>query len=211
MAKSKPRKPTESFAHIAFGKDGTVRKNMHTLSSEKETQELEAIHFFKEGLGKKSPGLFIQKIGKLPEYGHDFSLDTSNGHVTVQLTELVERAYARPLTAEEDGKCLYKEYIAKEYGAIPWGVDTEQRDAALYRAIEKKIERKYAKELGEQLWLVVFTTSTYYLVEYSEASVLRQSPALLMAREYLQKLQQPVFDEVWFTNLQTVPIRIWPL
>jgi hypothetical protein len=210
MAKHKPPKPTESFGHISFGKDGSVAKHIDTLPPYKEAQELAAIDFFKEGLKQRFPDFSICQIQQLPESGHDFLFDTSRGPITVQLTELVEREYARPLTRDEYGNSSHKEYILKESGGIPWGVDIQQRESALRRLIERKIGKHYAKGADERLWLVVFTTSSYYRVEYFQGEVLHQSQALLEARDYLANLQQPTFDEFWFTDLQTAPVRIWP-
>ena len=45
-----PKKPTEPFGHIAFGKDGNVRKHVEQLSSNKAAQEHEIGHRFADGL-----------------------------------------------------------------------------------------------------------------------------------------------------------------
>jgi hypothetical protein len=77
-------------------------------------------------------------------------------------------------------------------------------------AIEWKLEKLYAKSDSETLWLVVFCTSTYLQPEYYEGGRLRVSAALIEARKYLQALPNCVFDEIWYTNLLTRPVRIWP-
>ena len=208
--KGKPRKPTEPFGHIAFGKDGSVTKRMDELSSDKDEQEGGAIHRFAERLRDSLPSLVIEGLTPLSQADHDFLLRTSAGDVTVQLTELVERDYARPISAEEYNRGVFQEYIQKAPGAIPWGIDTERRDTALRRVIQKKIDKNYAKAHGETLWLVVFSTSSSYLTEYFEAVERKESRGLDSAVRYLNSLQQCVFDRVWYTNLQSRPVLVWP-
>jgi hypothetical protein len=209
--KRKPPKPTEPFGHIAFGKDGSVAKHIDQLSTEKEDQEAGAMRIFLKSLGVSFPSLKIHRVQQLKEAGHDFVLQTSAGAITVQLTELVERDYARPITAEEYNRGRYREIIQRESPEIHWGIDTEHRDTALRRVIQNKVEKNYAKDPGETLWLVVFSTSAYFLTTYFKAGQRRESRALTIAYEYLDALEQLIFDEVWYTNLQTRPVRIWPL
>jgi hypothetical protein len=34
--------------------------------------------------------------------------------------------------------------------------------------------------------------------------------AVSMARDYLNNHEQAIFDQIWYTNLVTLPVRIWP-
>ena len=43
-----PRKPTDPFGHIAFSKNGSVKKVMKKLSENKEQQESGAMDIFLE-------------------------------------------------------------------------------------------------------------------------------------------------------------------
>lgn len=206
----KPRKPTEPFGHINFGKDGSVSKHMFQLPSQKEEQETGAIQFFVEGIKDAQLGPHVYDIKKLPEADQDFLLNTSIGPVIVQLTELVEREFTNELSLDEYNSGRYNHFILKQSGQIPWAVNTELRDSALIRVIEKKITKNYSKSDKEILWLVIFTTSLHFMTEYSEGGKLKKSKALLLAQEYLRALPKCIFDQVWFTNLQTRPVRVWP-
>lgn len=206
----KPRKPTEPFGYLSFGKDGSVSKRMSQLSSEKEEQEMGAIEFFVKGIKDAQLGFYICDIKKLPEADQDFFLNTSIGPVIVQLTELLERDFTKEVSRDEYDSGRYSHFILKQSDQIPWVVDTELRDSALIRVIKKKITMNYSKSDTETLWLVIFTTSSYFMTEYSEGGKLKKSTALLLAQEYLRALPKCIFDQVWFTNLQTRPARVWP-
>jgi hypothetical protein len=183
---------------------------MDKLSSDRETQQLEAATKFAAGLADRVSGLSVLRIRQLPEASNDFVFETTRGEVTVELTELVETEYARPISQQEYDQGLFTEYLGKEYGAIPWGIDPKKRDAALSRLVQKKCARGYSKAATEKMWLVVFTTTAYYWLERHNDGVLEQSAALLEARKYLGTLPHIVFDEIWFTDLLTSPICVWP-
>jgi hypothetical protein len=208
--KRKPKKPTEPFGYISFGKNGAVSKHIFELSHEKEDQEIGAVERFIGGLNQLSDYPNVNGFDKLPEADHDFTLDTSAGSITVQLTELVERDYAKPISKQEynEGKC--HDFIQKAPGMIPLAADNYWLQNCLRRAIERKLEKFYAKSDSETLWLVVFCTSTYLQTEYYVDGRLRVSAALTEARKYLQTLPNCVFDVIWYTNLLTRPVHIWP-
>jgi len=208
--KRKPKKPTEPFGYISFGKNGAVSKHMFELSQEKEEQEIGAVEKFIDGINQLSDYPNVNGFDKLPEADHDFTLDTSAGSITVQLTELVERDYAKPISKQEYNEGKYHDFIQKAPGMTPWAVNTHCLQNYLRRAIERKLEKLYAKPDSDALWLVVFCTSTYLQTEYYEGGRLRVSAALIEARKYLQTLPNCVFDEIWYTNLLTRPVRIWP-
>ena len=208
--KRKPKKPTEPFGYISFGKNGAVSKHMSELPQEKEEQEIGAVERFIDGINQLSDCPNVNGFDKLPEADHDFTLDTSAGSITVQLTELVERDYAKPISKQEYNEGKYHDFIQKAPGMIPWAVDAHCLQNCLKRAIERKLDKHYAKSDSETFWLVVFCTSTYLQTEYCEGVKLRVSAALIKARNYLQTLPNCVFDEIWYTNLLTRPVRIWP-
>lgn len=208
--KRKHRKPTEPFGYLAFGKNGTVRKHMSQLPDEKEPQEIAVMQRFVEGVSSLRSDLTICSFAPLPEADHDFRLITSKGDVTVQLTELVERDYAKTIAKEEYKIENYQLYIQKEYGAMPLAVDPQRLRTSLKRSIEKKVEKHYAKTSPEVWWLVIFCTSPYVRTEYFESGQPKVSDVLVEAREYLRTVPNCVFDEIWYANPLTRPVRIWP-
>ena len=148
---------------------------------------------------------------KLPEADHDFRLDTSEGPITVQLTELVEREYAKPISMNEQRHGKHQHLIQKDLDGTTLAVDIHALRTCLTRAIQRKLDKHYSKPDSETLWLVMFCTSTYLLTEYYDAGQLKVSDALVEARRYLRSLRDCIFDEIWYTNLQTRPIRVWPV
>ena len=206
-----PRKPTDPFGHIAFSKNGSVKKVMKKLSENKEQQESGAMNIFLEFMKITRPELKMDIDHKLPEADHDFLLKSTNGPITVQLTELVEGDFIFQKAKGKNNKGEHREYIHNSYGHMLWAVDNELRDSALVRAIETKVKKNYSKGISEILWLVIFSTSSFLQTEWYEGEQRRESKALLAARGYIANLQDFIFDEVWFTNLETKPIKIWPL
>jgi hypothetical protein len=205
-----PRKPSNAFGHIAFSKAGTVQKEMTQLSLVKEAQELEAVSKFAALFNEVAEGgRVLTDLRQLSENDHDFSALISGTPLQIQLTELVDRSYTFDMTAEEYNSGTWSEAIQGQYGARPRRVEIALRGQALTALIEKKVAKSYAKPASGQLWLVVFTT-TNYLTEYIEGGSLRLSAALRLARAHLRDASSGPFNEVWFTNMQTRPVRIWP-
>lgn len=210
MAK-KPRKPTDPFGHIAFGKSGSVTKHMSQLSHEKEEQEVGVMEHFITAFNQLSGQVQISSLEQLAEAGHDFVALLNDSRITIQVTELVELDYAKPIPEEEYNKGIYNQYIQKTSGEIPWAVDKILLASSLRRSIEKKIKKNYAKADSEIMWLLVFCTSPYVLTEYVQGGQHMISETLAEARKYLAEVNICVFDEIWFTNLQTRPVRVWPV
>jgi hypothetical protein len=93
---------------------------------------------------------------------------------------------------------------------MPWVIDHDLRDSALARAIESKVKNNYAKGENEILWLVIFSTTSFLQAESIEDGQREASPALLAAREYIANVKNFIFDEVWFTNPESEPVKISP-
>ena len=209
--RNKPRKPTKPYRHIAFSKNGKVRKKMFQLSHDKEEQEEGVIEHFLNNLPTKSNEFNIMDYKQLPEADQDFVIHTEKGKIYVQVTEIVEREYTFPISKEEYNSGTYSNFILQTSGEIPWAVDISLRDTSISRAIERKINKHYAKSEHETLWLLIFCTSTYLKTEYWESGEKKKSRALFLAHEYLNGTKKNIFDQIWFTNLQTSPVKIWPV
>ena len=203
-------KPTSPFSFISFTKLGKVVKHVLMLSSDKSTQEKQAAESFMKAYNKRNQHCVIKDCSPLPENDQDFVLTFEHHEVLLQLTELVDRAFTKPMTNEEYDKVKFQESILKKDGDRPWKIDVEKRDAALSKLIEKKLDKHYAKEADKKLWLLIFTTNTLYEVEYKTEGKLIISNSLQKARLMLEKKQENDFQEIWFTNLLTSPIQIWP-
>lgn len=205
-----PKKPTSPFGSISFSKSGKVVKDEKALSSNKEKQEEEVAKSFVSAFNEFRPDTLISRCIQLPENDHDFVLELGEQKVYLQVTELVDRSFTFPMTREEYDSGMWEEAILKEPSEIPWRIDTAKRDAALWELISKKLGKHYAKDPESPLWLLIFTTNSLYLTEYFSQGIQYISQALEQARTTLVKQPKPIFDEVWFTNMITKPVRIWP-
>lgn len=203
-----PRKPTQTFGHIAFSKDGRVTQHLTHLSEEKPTQELEALQTVLNLFNESWAGHHVSFVRQLTERDLDFIVEVDGKETDIQLTELVDRSFTFPITTEEYNSRKWNHYTQKAYGEIPWAIDLEKRDRALSEAIQKKVLKNYAKSSDRPLWLVVFATFIYE-TEYMQAGELRVSPGLQNARAYLRTETQNVFDAVWFCDLETRPVCVW--
>ena len=207
-SKEKPKKPTEPFGYISFSKSGKAKKRMFELSSDKETQEAEVAEKFIESHNKQVLNFEIKQQIKLPEKDHDFLFETSKGKIFAQITELVQRSYAFPMTQDEFDNGIYQESIYVGPTELPLGVDIEKRDFALKSVIENKINMHYSKPKDSELWLIVFSV-TQYLTEYFEAGVFTKSPGLEIAQEYLRTCSTNPFDQIWYLPPITRAVKVW--
>ncbi len=205
-----PKKPTQPFGHIAFQKNGQVERKLFQLSDVKERQEGQALDKFIQAFNARGDKGRITYHSRLPENDQDFIIKLDGSAVHIQLTELVDRSFTFPMSLEEYNRSPWTEATLKESGQIPWRIDVEKKNVALKELIRGKIEKHYAKSDEVILWLVVFTTCSNYWLEMYDNGVLSISESLRQAREYLKGLTSLIFDEVWFTDMQTRPVQIWP-
>src|SRR3990167_1115428 len=202
------RKPTQTFGHITFSKDGKVAKHLTRLSEDKQIQEMEALHKFLELFNTVFPERSITFLRQLEERDHDFIVDVAGQETEIQLTELVDRSFTFQMTQAEYDSGNWSHAVQKGYGELPWRIDPEKRDLALVELIERKISKSYSKSLVRPLWLIVFATFIYE-TEFSQGGKLRVSQGLQKARDYLSTETRNVFDAVWVTDLETRPVCVW--
>jgi hypothetical protein len=204
-----PKKPTSPYGDLAFSKDGRVRKRVYRLSDEKPLQERAAIQQFAAQL-EKCYDMGPIGIEQLPERDQDFVLTVGGRPVLVQLTEIVQRHYVRVLTQAELRSRLHgggDTHFLVDESNRPLLIDIDAKDRALRDRIAKKAKKYPPDKLP--LWLVVFTVDTYTL-EYVRGGTLFMTPALQLARNHIRGAKSFLFDEVWFTDLRTAPVKIWP-
>ena len=137
----------------------------------------------------------------MPERGHDLILKTDDMEILLQVTELKDYEFITKMTQEEFDFGVRQASYQKYSDERPYKIDVTKMNDALMNSIRRKIDLKYSKVMGRELWLLVFTTFTLYQTS---------SEPLKIARKYLSTIQDIVFDEIWFSCLLTNPIRIWP-
>ncbi len=210
MGRKQPKKPTSPFGYISFAPDGKVTKHSFQLPDTKEAQEEGVIQSFISRYSSDLDNLTIHDYAQLPEADQDFLLDTSEGDITVQVTELVEREFAFQITKEEYDSGKHSTYLSNGAGQIPLAVDDHKRDMSLTKAIKKKVEKRYSKARDETLWLLIFSTSPSLITVYSQGGETKTSKAYENAVDYVSKQKECVFDAIWFYNMVSRPVRIWP-
>lgn len=181
-----PKKPNQPFGTINFSKDGKVRPDIEQLSEDRVKQEKGAIDIIAEQFGRT--GRPITNIIQLPEPDHDFRATCEGNPVIIQLTELVSRNFHDPVT---------------------FLVDLEAESVALSNSISCKLDKHYAKPKASKFWLVIFSTYAY-ATEYWQGGVKKFTHGLVNARGILASRSDNPFDEIWFSNLVTSPVRIFP-
>jgi hypothetical protein len=182
---------------------------MFKLSGDKATQESQVMDRFLEGFNSWEDRR-IENCQQLPENDHDFAATIGSVAGHIQLTELVDRAYRTPISRETYEAGLGTPWIYDKPRSIPDHLDEEARDSALKNVILAKLGKRYTRPPHGFLWLVIFTTA-HYLTAFMRDGVLQESEGLKRARQALASIEDLPFHEVWFTNLQTRPIGIWPL
>ena len=204
-----PKKPTEPFGHIAFGKDGSIRKHVDVLPDQKSEQELEVGRRFASGLTKVSGEEY--EVLPCEENYHDFWLKTDSIETLVQMTEIVSRDYLRPLSAEDyrNGNHTYTDFVVGENGAI-FGVDQEAKANVLLERIKNKLSKNYGRP-SKPLWLLVWTVRADFSAFYKMGGMPSISPSVVKARKYLANNDPGPFDAIWFSQLGISPARVWPL
>jgi hypothetical protein len=203
-----PKKPTSAFGNLVFSKDGRVRRNVFRLSTDKAMQEQEAVQRFVVSFNNIDAVRRITNVVQLPERDHDFSAQVAAAPIQIELTELVERSFVFPMTVEEL-KTRKGPIVIAGSGTSLRRLDEERRDQALTDLIARKVGKSYSSTSETPTWLVVFSTSQY-ATEYVSAGQLMVSEALRRARAYLSAQARTPFQQVWFTDLQSQPIQVWP-
>lgn len=188
-----PKKPTQPFSNIVFRANGTVARNVYRLPDDKEEQERTAFRWFVDLFNGTDQGCRIENVEPLPQDDHDFLVSVDGQVVEVQLTELAPREYRQGPPPALPG---------------PSTVDHAAADVALRNVIERKVSKRYARG-ARSLWLVVFATEPYTL-RYGVNGAMHVTRALPEAWQYLDTVENLVFDQIWFTDLQSRPVRVWP-
>ena len=202
-----PKKPTTPFEHLSFSKDGKVTRQVTKLSEFKTIQEREVMNIFQRQFNNDNRSRQIIEIKDLPENDQDFIITIDSRNVLVQLTELSTFEYYVKITQDEYESGRWTSFALKEGDTIPHAIDSDKMVNALQKLIERKINKNYSKG-KEEMWLLVFTTDSGYLTEYIESGQRKESLGIKIARDYITKLNKNIFAEIWFTNLQTRPIKL---
>lgn len=147
---------------------------------------------------------------KHPEDGRGFVIDTKKGDILVQIAEITERDFTFPISKAEYDSGRYGHFIAKTPGEIPLAVDSNRLSTSIQSKIKEQLEIQFPNSGHQMIWLLVYSTSGYPEVDCCVRGSKMDGEAVSMAREYLYNSEQTLFEHIWYTNLVTLPVRIWP-
>ena len=202
-----PRKPSETFGAIVFGKDGSVRPAMERLSHQKDEQERSVGERFADKL--RLVGINSNFVRQLREDDHDFLISAGDREVIVQAAEVHPRRYLVELSKDQyvSGDHTFTDFVLGH--ETYFGVDATARKEAITSVVIGKLEKHYSKP-RQPLWLLVWTTGNITGQHY-EASTLKIDEAVVHARGFLAEHSPTPFDEIWFFNVVVAPMRVWPV
>jgi hypothetical protein len=166
MAKVPHKKPTRPFGTIVFSKNGSVRRKVSQLPEVKVMQEESVVESFCNGL-KQFHGRSVDDVRTLAERDHDASVVVDGRLVQLQVAEIAQRGFELPAGAPNRGdRKAIAFFDAPSADATSLNLD-EVNDSVL-SAIERKLQKHYAKPADSAFWLVLFTTSSFIAMEYLE-------------------------------------------
>lgn len=204
-----PKKPTEPFGHIAFGKDGSVRKYIEILSDQKSEQQDEVAGRFRAGLATVTGRAC--SVVPCAEDDNDFWLVSEGRAKTlVEATEIVSREYLHRVSVEDylEGRHDFRSFVHEAVDCI-YGVDQTALDNILVKKITAKRAKHYARPQGP-FWLLIWTVDWKICPFFWRDGQLGVSQGVLSARTYLRAEGADPFDEIWLLTLGFNPGRLWP-
>ncbi len=208
MAKKPPRKPTEDHAFIAFGKDGSVRKQTERYPSDKAGQEKRLAKEFCEGLSNITGSTWSHRL--LSEADHDFEAFDPTTTVVCQAVEIVpKRDFLKRISEEQWIESSHPFTEVQFHDGSYWGVDQGKRDGILSSRIEGKFAKNYSKP-KKPFWLLLWSVDPVFMVSWAEGGESRVSDGVKLARTKLAASGAQPFDEIWYKGPFVNPYRLWP-
>lgn len=183
---------------------------MYGLSSDKEQQKTRVVENFISILSEHNLCKDINGWSKLSEDDRDFILHTHNGDILLQVSQIAEEDFAFPISRAEYNSGRYHQFITHAHGEIPLAVDNARLNTSIKRSIQRELEEPYMQSDHEIHWLLIFSTSAYPEIDCCVRGRKKDSESVSMARDCLKKYDSILFDQIWYSNPVTIPVRIWP-
>ncbi len=201
------KKPTSTFAHIAFGKDGSVRKSQTTLPDNKPGQEMG----IGERLLEKGKSIIPEnaKLHSLEENDNDLRVDVGGEPFAIlELTEIRGHEFLKPLTQEEYDFGHHSHFMHVK--GKPHAIEGDRLNSAILASALGKLKRHYAKPKVGQFWLVLWSGHGVLFSSHFQGGAFHVSEAIKIAREGLAKAGGGPFDKIIFFSGYTRPETLWP-
>ena len=183
---------------------------MYRSSSDKGQQETEVVENFISALLERKICKDINGWSKVTEVDRDFVLHNYNGNILLQVSQIAEEDFAFPISRTAYNSGRYHQFITQAHGEIPLAVDNARLNTSIKRNIQRKLEEPYTKSDYEARWILIFSTSAYPEIDSCVRGHKRDSEPVSIARDYLKNHEPILFDQIWYANPVTMPIRIWP-
>lgn len=204
-----PKKPTTPFGYISFSKDGKVTPHIDQLPTYKAGQESQAAQRFSEQL-EKYYGIKVKGLSLLEEKDHDATFTIGGKKIVLQITEISEREFILPSGSPDPNNAKSIAFFSV-VNTVGVQIDSEKKNRTIQLAMERKLAKNYSAENSASLWLLIFTTSPYIGTEFFRDGILVIDEPLQRARSFATAHSIAPFSEIWFTNFELRPIRVWPL
>ncbi len=180
-------------------------------SSDEMRQETGEVENFISILSEHNLCKDINGWSKLPEADRDFVLHTHNGDILLQVSQIPAEDFVFPISRVEYNSGRYRRFINQAPGEIPLAVDNARLNTSIKRSIQRKIEEPYMESDHETHWLLIFSTSSYPETDCCVRGHKRDSEPVSIARDYLKNHDPILFNQIWYSNPVTIPVRIWPI
>ncbi len=202
------QKPTHPFGFVSFAKTGEVERSICLLPATKAAQELAVAETFLDHL-RRYFGFTISHPSPLPECGHDALIVVNGQTIHLQITEISPWEFLLPPGSADPGNpkaiCSFSPSSDEAFQ-----VNSTKVDDSIRLAVERKLQKHYSPSHGAATWLLVFTTSFSILTVYEENGKSIIAEPLRRAREFLTERSAEPFVQIWFSNLLTRPVLVWP-
>jgi len=185
-------------------------EKMNRISCDTEESLSGIVEDFVTALKERNLCTGITGYKRRPEDGRVFVIDTKKGEISLQMAEITERDFTLPISRTEYDSGRYGHFVAKAPGEIPLAVDNDRLSTSIQRKVRAQLETPFAKSEHEIAWLLVYSNSGYPEVDCCVRGNKMDGEAVCVARDYLKNHEQVMFDQIWYTNLVTLPVRIWP-
>ena len=213
MPKKPPKKPAQTYGHIAFSKKGKVTKHVQTLSDVTKKQEEHIAKLFCSHFPDEDFEDVNLKYEMLPEHDHDFKLFLKRHTIEVQVTEInPEAEFLELLTKDEwvDGQTGFTAFQIGDGGQM-YGINEEKRDNLIAKRIQQKQAKHYQKPKYNELWLCIFSNDVEINPIKIEGGKLIKSEAAIRAETHCKSVGIEPFSCIWFLCLGFRPHQVWPL
>ncbi len=174
------------------------------------SKEKEAVESMLEMISLNPEMMDIVGYREIQAGGHGYILETDNGDILLGLAEITVEQYASPVSNHTHISGHHGNLIQIGSREKTWEIDPDRLDTTIQRQIASAIKKNDHNADYMAQWLLIFSTTAFPQIENCVRGMSKVSTALIIARDYLKSLEHVIFDQIWYTNLMTRPVQVWP-